>query len=212
MGQVRLLRVSRQKELLNVKRKYVAFLDAEGKRQRLGEMQARSSCLAYKEAEPYVFMRSPTRTVTLLRTRTNRVGGYVTIGCKIFEARVEGERRHYHGTILRYVRTAPGDIQWQIDQHELDEIMVIRKESALGPPQLCREIGIYVFIQSLSTCACVWPCSCTVCCEQNRFHSPVIHCRQQWLHREIAERTTSTEIVIARFSPRRFAEAFTGTP
>ena len=31
--------------------------------------------------------------------------------CKIFEARVEGERHHVHETILRYVQKAPDDIR-----------------------------------------------------------------------------------------------------
>ena len=35
---------------------------------------------------------------------------YGLFGEKIFEARVEGERHHYHETILRYVQEAPDDI------------------------------------------------------------------------------------------------------
>ena len=53
--------------------------------------------------------------------------------CKIFEARAEGERHHCHETILRYVHKAPDDIQWKIDRHEFDEMMVTKWESAPGP-------------------------------------------------------------------------------
>ena len=62
------------------------------------------------------------RTVTLWRMKTNQAGDSEYRG-RISEARVEGERHHCQETILLYVQTAPGDIQWQIDRHEFDEII-----------------------------------------------------------------------------------------
>ena len=54
-------------------------------------------------------------------------------GKKIFEARVEGERHLCHETILRYVQTAPDDIQWRTDRHEFDGMIATEQESAPGP-------------------------------------------------------------------------------
>ena len=46
---------------------------------------------------------------------------------KIFEVRLESERHHCQKTLLRYVQTADGDIQCQIDRDEFDEIMATKK-------------------------------------------------------------------------------------
>ena len=53
----------------------------------------------------------------------------------------------------------------------------------------------------------------TVRSQQDCLHSQILQRRQQWPYCEIARGTTSldTVIVIARFSPRRFAESFNGT-
>ena len=55
---------------------------------------------------------------------------------KIFEARVEGERHHYHETILRYVQAAPEDIQRQIDRQEIDAMMATKRVSSPGPDEI----------------------------------------------------------------------------
>ena len=49
---------------------------------------------------------------------------------KIFGTRVEVENHHCHETIMWFVQTTPGDIQWRIDWNDADEMMVT-KESAL---------------------------------------------------------------------------------
>ena len=47
--------------------------------------------------------------------------------CKIFEARVEGERHHCHETILGNVQKAPDDFWWENDKNDLDELMATKK-------------------------------------------------------------------------------------
>ena len=59
---------------------------------------------------------------------------------RIFEARVEGERHHCHETILQHVQTALDDIQWQIDRHELHEMMATKEESAPCPDGIPKSI------------------------------------------------------------------------
>ena len=49
----------------------------------------------------------------------------------IFQARVEGQRHHHYEDILRYVQKAPGDIRWEIDKNEFDELMATQKKSIL---------------------------------------------------------------------------------
>ena len=51
----------------------------------------------------------------------------------MFEARVEGERHHCHETLLDYVQKAPDNTQREIDQHEFDEMIATKTESAPGP-------------------------------------------------------------------------------
>ena len=50
----------------------------------------------------------------------------------IFQAREEGTRHHQHD-FLRFVQQAPDDISWTIDQAEFDELLALKKDSALGP-------------------------------------------------------------------------------
>ena len=50
-----------------------------------------------------------------------------------FQARVEGPRHHQHEDILRFVPKAPDDIRWTIDRTEFDELVAMKKDSALGP-------------------------------------------------------------------------------
>ena len=42
--------------------------------------------------------------------------------CRIFQARVEGQRHHHDENILRYVQKAPDDIRWEIDKNEFDKL------------------------------------------------------------------------------------------
>ena len=123
----------------------------------------------------------------------------------IFQVRVEGQRHHHHENILRYVQKALDDFRWVINKKEFDELMATKKESAPGPDGIpyslhrcAGRLGSQFFLQSLSTCARRWPCSCTVCCEQNRFHSQVLRRRQQWKNCEIAGRTASFDAVQLR--------------
>ena len=51
----------------------------------------------------------------------------------IFQARVEGPRHLQLDDILRYVQQAPDDISWTIDQAEFDDVLALKKDSALGP-------------------------------------------------------------------------------
>ena len=51
----------------------------------------------------------------------------------IFQARVEGPRHHQLEDILRYVPQAPDDIRWTIDKTEFDDLLALKKNSALGP-------------------------------------------------------------------------------
>ena len=51
----------------------------------------------------------------------------------IFQARVEGPRHHKYDDILRYVQKAPDDIRWIIDRTEFDELIAMKKDSALDP-------------------------------------------------------------------------------
>ena len=51
----------------------------------------------------------------------------------IFQARVEGPRRHQHEDILRYVQKAPDDIRWTINKTEFDELIALKNDSAPGP-------------------------------------------------------------------------------
>ena len=46
---------------------------------------------------------------------------------------MEGPRHHQHEDILRYVQKAPDDIRWTIDKTEFDELIALKKDSALGP-------------------------------------------------------------------------------
>ena len=57
---------------------FQSSLDADGKRQRLGEIQDRSSCLAYHLC--FAAAQFLTRTVTHWKKRTNRAGDSVNIG------------------------------------------------------------------------------------------------------------------------------------
>ena len=81
--------------------------------------------------------------------------------CKIFEERVEGERHHCHETLLGYFQKALDEKQWEIAKNEFDEIMATQKRICswprwdfIQPLQVCRRVGIYAFIQGLSTCTC----------------------------------------------------------
>ena len=138
-----------------------------------------------------------------------------------FEARVEGERHHCHETILRYIQKAPDDIPWEIDRNELHELMATKKESAPGPDEILYSLyrcagglgtqfsyNAYKHVFECGTVLALFAASRTV------FHSQVLRCPQQWPYCEIDGGTSSvdTVIVIARFSPLRFAEAFNGTP
>ena len=51
----------------------------------------------------------------------------------MFQARSEGQMRHYFAYILRYVQKAPDDIRWEIDRNVFDVLMATKKESAPGP-------------------------------------------------------------------------------
>ena len=102
---------------------------------------------------------------------------------KILEVRVEGERHHCQETIFRYVQTAP-DIQCQIDRHDFDEIMATKKESAPSPDgtpyslyRCAGGLGSMFFFKVSKHILAGWPCSCTVFCEQDRFHSQVLRRR-----------------------------------
>ena len=57
----------------------------------------------------------------------------VSIGRSTFHDRVEGPRNHQYEDILRYVQKAHGDISWNIDRAEFDELITIKKDSAPGP-------------------------------------------------------------------------------
>ena len=52
---------------------------------------------------------------------------------EVFQSRTEDERHNAHETILEYVQKAPGDIQWEIDKCEFDEMVAAMKESSPGP-------------------------------------------------------------------------------
>ena len=54
----------------------------------------------------------------------------------IFQGRVEGPRHHQYEDILRYVQKAPDDIHWTIDRTEFDELIAMKKDSALGPDEI----------------------------------------------------------------------------
>ena len=59
----------------------------------------------------------------------------------IFQARQEGSRHHQHEEILRFVQQALDDINWTIDQAELDDLLASQKDSAPGPDGI--PYGVY---------------------------------------------------------------------
>ena len=58
---------------------------------------------------------------------------FVIIGDPFFQACEEGPRHHQHEDFLPHVQQAFDDISWTIDQVEFDDLLALKKDSALGP-------------------------------------------------------------------------------
>ena len=66
---------------------------------------------------------------------------------------MEGPRHHQHEDILRDVQQALDDIRWTVDKTEFDDLLAMRKDSALGPDGIpygaYRCAGVWARISSL---------------------------------------------------------------
>ena len=67
----------------------------------------------------------------------------------IFQAREEGPRHHQHEEILRFVQQAPDGINWTIDQAEFDDLLSLKKNSALGSDGI--PSGVYRYAGGLGS-------------------------------------------------------------
>ena len=139
----------------------------------------------------------------------------MNIGVLFFEARIEGERHHCHETILRYVQKAPDDIRWEIDRNEFDELLATKKESAPGPDGI--PFRVYRCAGGLG--------SQFLCNAFKQFRrclpraglfsfpkSSDVDNNGRIVRSPEALRPLTLCNCVARFSPRRFAVAFNGTP
>ena len=71
-------------------------------------------------------MLSLMKTATLWKMKMNQEEDFVNIGGTIFQASAEGPRHDQYEHILRYVPTAPVDINWTTGHAEFDELIAFK--------------------------------------------------------------------------------------
>ena len=130
-----------RKELQSEKQKYVTFLGRRRSKTTLWRSAGSVYALGAPRSHCSAFALLPMKMVTLWKMKTSRAGGYVNIGDKIFEARIEGERHHsprsFSDAFRRLLTIYGGKV-----------IPMNLMNSSL---QVCWRVGFYTFIQGSST-------------------------------------------------------------